>query len=246
MDEELFASARLFATGLVRKWYVFLITFFADPFGLVEQITGNKILLPQRFVPHLLLLSFLVAVFLTYHELRSENVAVQRRLRNATNRMLEIVFGQGNPYEQLDDIVDSHGNRAHLRVYRIGVRNVGGRTISRVHVTLEHLEPARNIRVPLPLCIMHSRAVDGVLPSHTPLDQGQIGYFDVVIKDEWGNIPGHPIIIQHTVSGTANRLPPDVPYIFTLLAHGEGAEPARAQFQVSVDGENRLVCIRRL
>ncbi len=93
-------------------------------------------------------------------------------------------------------MTDSHGQSGILRLFRVGVKNVGGTTIDRVAVDLQRIEPVTAIRCPVRLHIMHDNSSGVPHRREFPLDTEHTEYIDVVQKGEW---PGN--------SGTGRRVP---------------------------------------
>jgi len=239
MLKDLLKTAQEFIWGVLKRAYWFIPALLSKPLDVFGLVAGTKLSIPSNFLPGLLALCFFIAAMLTYHELRRQKLATDRQLEEATRKRLEILFGSGEQFEQEQPVSDSHGSTGVRRLYRVGIRNVGGATISRAEAKLEVVNPATDILCPVPLRIMHDNPLHGQAHQVSfSLDPGQIQYVDVVMKDEWAGNTGHPFVIPHVVPDHPQQLTPQR-YQLTIFAHGDGAVPARKNFIADLDG-NRL------
>jgi hypothetical protein len=236
---ELQESASEFLFGLLKHSYYFTLFFLVEPFDFLSFITGLSLTLPHKFV-WFLGGPFILAAFHTYHVLRLEKRAVDQLYEQATSRRLEFVSGTGEPFEHLQTVSDSQGNQGSQRLFRVGIRNVGGITINRVQLELESISPSTSVKCPVPLHFMHDNPPAGMLPRREfPLDAEQTCYVDVVSKQEWSISGGHPLHIHHTIQGVSFRIDPGN-YQLTLFAHGDNVSSIRMTFLACVDPNNRL------
>lgn len=230
-------TAKEFTWGVLKRAYWFIPALLSRPLDVIGLVApGTNLSLPATWLPSLLLFCFFMAAMLTYHDLRQKKLGTDKRFEEATSKRLEIVFGTGDPFEQEQPIQDSHGNRGVKRLFRVGIRNSGGTTIVRTEAKIELVEPATDVRCPVPLRIMHDNPPEGQ-PHRLwfSLDAGQTQYVDAIMKDEWPGKPSNPFVIPHTVPGHTNVINPRE-YKLTVLAHGEGALPSRKMFIAHFDG----------
>ncbi len=82
-------SARQYAKGVLKRLYWLAPTLFLDPFDIAERYFGIMYSAPQWLVWVLLVIGFLIAGGLTYHELRAQKCTLEKRL-DATMQKKEI------------------------------------------------------------------------------------------------------------------------------------------------------------
>lgn len=156
-------------------------------------------------------------------------------------KRLEFLREPTPQFEEMTVQHDSHGASGWLRLHRVGIRNAGRAAIQNVRVVLEGIEPLNLPYLPVPLQLMHDRPVDGRWTEEFSLNGGDTRFIDVASKLEWqGGSSGHPIWIQHVVTGVRIELPSDREYILRIAAYGNGAAPCKARYKLIVDSENRL------
>lgn len=238
-------SAQEFLWGLLKRWYYFALAVIIEFFDMVERVlsifSDNPINLPPTLTATVLGVGFMFGAIHTYHALRMEKLDLYQRYENATSKRLDLVFGTAEPFEQVQERLDSNMSKGILRTYRVGVKNVGGTTINRVELDLEGISPSTEVKCPVPFHIMHDNPPAGThFKTGFSLDAEQVEYVDVVAKQEWSVARGHPIHICHTVPNASNVIAQGR-YQLVLFAHGEGAVPIKKTFVVDVDENERLV-----
>jgi hypothetical protein len=114
-----------FLWGLLHRWYYFLLAGLLEPIDLIGHILGmfsdKPITLPPRLFAVFLEIGFITAAIHTYHTLRVEKLASDQRYQRATRRKLELVFDNGEPFEQEQTISD----RASARSTTYPMQTVG-------------------------------------------------------------------------------------------------------------------------
>ena len=141
--------------------------------GRLPGIAGGL----AAFLALLMLLTFLAAYKLLI------------RVEGYEARRLAIVSGDGPPFEQVNLTI----NQQLVNVlFRIGIKNLGGRTLDNVKVALVGVEPEPPPFLPIALCQMHDRQP---------------------YKDSFGLNPG---AVQHIDVAYAARLDPTQDWHFEL------------------------------
>lgn len=236
---EIVNTSKEFLWGVLKRAYLFIPALLSKPLDVLGIVTGAKLSIPANWLPWLLASCFFIAALMTYDELRKKKLTTDSQLEETRSRRFEIIFGNGDPFEQELPISDSNMKNGTRRLYRVGIRNAGGASIQRAEVELELIEPPTEIRCPVPLRIMHDNPLPGQAHRLSfSLDPDQTQYVDVIMKDEWPGITGHPFIIPHVVSGHIQQMNSGT-HQLTVFVHGEGAIPARKKFVSGLDG-NKL------
>jgi hypothetical protein len=236
---QIFHTFKEFGAGVLKRAYWFIPALLSRPLDIFDIVAGTRLSIPADWLPVLLAFCFFIAALLTYHDLRKKKLATDQHLEEATSRKLQIIFGNGDPFEQEKSVTDSNYNVGTLRLFRVGIRNAGGASIGRTEVEMETIDPPVGIVCPVPLRIMHDTPPPGQAHRRSfSLDPDQVQYIDVIMKHEWLGHSGHPFIIPHIVSDHTQQIAP-ARYQMTILAHGEGAISARKKFVAELDG-NRL------
>lgn len=201
-------------------------------------------LIPAVEVPALVWLGIfivlvVVAQFMAFHEKREESNETEERIRECLEPRLDIVFGQGHPFEELQGPVSRTDIPA--RLFRVGVQNMAKVTLDDVVVQLERADPVIN---PLPIELRQkddNPSRDEPYKLQFRLNPGQTQYFDVVWKNE-GAGPGKlnfPIVLCYAVKNKPNSVPPQRLELI-ILASARGTLECRKPFVVDVDEEGHL------
>jgi hypothetical protein len=124
---------------------------------------------------------------------------------------MEIVFGKGEPYEDL------RSNGYHL--FRVGVRASTMRSVYDPSVEISSIEPPqRQFHLPLRLQVMHRE--------ERPIHPHKPRWYDVV--DKW---PDGTLQITHTTEGVERNLEPGK-YVVTITASGRDADSVSSRFTI--------------
>jgi len=75
---ELFKSLRLFILGVMKRIYWLLPTLILDPFDLIERLLNVNYDIPQWAIWTLFTIGLMIAIILTYHELRMQKTALEK------------------------------------------------------------------------------------------------------------------------------------------------------------------------
>ncbi len=78
---ELLKSAGLFFLGILKRIYWLLPTIFLEPIDLVGRLRGVNLNLPQWLNWALFILCWLIAITLTYHELRKQKLILEKKAK---------------------------------------------------------------------------------------------------------------------------------------------------------------------
>ena len=79
---ELWKSLRFFTIGVFKRIYWILPTLILDPFEIAEKLLGVSYDVPQWAIWLLFAAGWVVAILLTYHELRMQKVALEQTPKN--------------------------------------------------------------------------------------------------------------------------------------------------------------------
>ena len=90
-----FESARLFAKGILKRLYWLVPTLFLDPFDFAERYFGVMYEPPQWVVWVLLLIGFIIAGTLTYHELKKQCAEAQKPSQLSLKDQLHLLIEEG-------------------------------------------------------------------------------------------------------------------------------------------------------
>jgi len=157
-----------------------------------------------------------------------------RELEEWLQPKLEIAFGEGGSFEQVNDF----GDGSLQRLYRVMVTNLGGTTIQNVRVQLERIEMYDNPFLPVELHQMHDN--EAPFSRSFSLNPGQKQYIDVVSKLEGEGCTDAEITLWYAVQSIPNKIPRGA-YKLALVATGDNVQPCHEEFNVSVGAEGRLV-----
>lgn len=80
---EILLSLRLFVFGILKRIWLLLPAFISDPLDIAERL-GMSYDFPQWISWFLLGLGIIVAIFLTYHDLRQQKLALEKQLNEKT------------------------------------------------------------------------------------------------------------------------------------------------------------------
>ena len=75
---ELFKSLRLFVIGILKRIYWILPTLVLDPFDFIERLLNVNYDVPLWAIWTLFTIGWMIAIVLTYHELRMQKVALEK------------------------------------------------------------------------------------------------------------------------------------------------------------------------
>ncbi len=156
------------------------------------------------------------------------------KLRERLEPRFEIIFGEDGSFEQVNKL----GVDEIQRLYRIGVVNQGGTTITNVRVQLEKIDDYNNPFLPVELRQMH----DNTPPYKRSfsLNPEQTQFVDVVSKRERGSGYDVPIVLWYAVEDLPNTIPRSR-YKLHILVIGDNVQPHRQIFRVGVNDEGRLL-----
>jgi hypothetical protein len=189
---------------------------------LVLDFTG---VIPQDTRWEILALAgFCVFTIQIYFHIKSKN----RQLEDLLSPKLDLALGD---YPSCRHQWTS-GIYTTNTLYRVGLINLGGKTIDDVHVSLEKLEPQGIPFGPIKLTVMNQREDvmlnlnPGTIPSK---------FIDViqVITSENQSI----FSLQYDVKGVPNEIKPGN-YRLNLLAEGKDVPSCRKSFLITWDGNN--------
>lgn len=183
-------SALLLSRGVIKRvWPYLLLTFVTLPGAfdrykwiLPRDIHGESMPLWVSF--GLLGIGLSYAIFATYHELNARAELMQQQLVPKLN----IVFGQGPPFEEREIWVGS--TEVQRRWFRIGVKNIGMVTLDEVVVRLEELydlsqdPPGKSPVPPIVLRQMNDDPIDGRYQQSFTLNPGSTQFIEVAWKPE--------------------------------------------------------------
>ena len=179
----------------------------------------GALFLPQQKVPKEVLwltvgLSYLVASF-----------GAWRAERKKTEPALQICFEQQYPY--IDDKPRGpDGTKVSYKLFRVGVRNIGAKTVDALEVKIPKTEPLPpELFPPFRLRAMHDRPERAKKTVLHPVDEPW--YFDVVDQLSDGRVG-----IPHTEA--VGKVMPSGKYTVTITASGRDVPTATRQFVVSV------------
>jgi hypothetical protein len=107
-----------FLRGLIRKWYYFILAVLLEFVDVLERVlsvfSDNPINLPPKLTMTVLGIGFVSAAIHTYHTLRMEKLDLYQRYQSATSKRLELVFGTVDPFEQVQERLDSNMNTENI------------------------------------------------------------------------------------------------------------------------------------
>lgn len=75
-------STGLLFLGIIKRLYYLIPSLFSDPFDIAERWFEKKFEPPVWIFWFLLILGFTIAVILTYHELHSQKINLEKKLNN--------------------------------------------------------------------------------------------------------------------------------------------------------------------
>jgi hypothetical protein len=165
-----------------------------------------------------------VAPMRVHREAQAENEQLRKELKDLLKPSLEILFEPNYPYD--DQRRRGPTQNEDYRLFRIGVRNNGIKTVTGLKVQISDVKPRpERLFTPLLLPAMHDRpnqTVTELNPNDAPW------YFDVVDQRANGEI-----CIAHTVQGIERLISPRK-YILTINASGCDVPAKSRQFVISV------------
>lgn len=236
MNRELIHSARSLSSGIFKRVAFWVPLCLLTPFALYDRyikpnlpngIRWNLGLGPWSFFAVIVLI-LAVSAFLSYHELRLRMASLEERLKP----QIDLIFGTTHPF--LEDFVLNRVTPG--RMFRVGVKNIGGESVDRVIVELQEIQPNTDppLSPPLPLRQMHDHSKhEKSYAEGFPLAPGQTGYVDVLFKPFDQDVAS----ICHIVQGIPSRLSRGT-YTLTIGAYAQENIPAcRKRVRVSVPNE---------
>jgi hypothetical protein len=143
---------------------------------------------------------------------------------------------------KLDMVFDNSPSCIHIykvndntsTLYRIGLINLGGKTIENIKVSLEQLEPQNITFGPVKLLFMNQRLVNEEFNLHPGLKPA---LFVDVIQDGYINDPPEQVfILRYAIDNVPCVIKPGS-YRLNLLAEGKDVPPCRKSFWVILAGE---------
>lgn len=159
-----------------------------------------------------------------YGAVNAEKERLVRELNELLNPKLEILFEAKYPYD--DKRRAGPTQIADYRLFRVGVRNSGLKTVAALKVQISDVKPRpEGLFIPVLLPAMHDRADVKMTELHPNKEPW---YFDVVDQLVDGTIR-----IVHTVQAVEQVIPPDQ-YIVTIDASGRDVPSVSKRFVVSV------------
>jgi hypothetical protein len=160
-----------------------------------------------------------------YNEATAEAERLKRELEEQLRPKLEILFQPEFPY--IDQRVPEPTGEAPIyKLFRVGVRVVGGRTVDGLTVVISEIRPRKRLlSPPLPLPGVHDRPERKTTELHPG---SQPWYFDVVEQQAHG-----PIRLMHIVSGIAHEIRPEKCAV-EITASGRDVPSASRWFIISV------------
>lgn len=152
---------------------------------------------------------------------------------------LKLLFGSGPPFVENQNAVTDNGP-LFQKVFRVGVKNESDRSILRVTVELEKIEPRVLHGVPLPLHWMNDNPPDQQYSHSFPLDGGHQAYVDVLIQERRSLTSHWTPWVYHAVSGVVRGLPAQREYEVTIHAHGHDSVADRMDFRLAVNDQGEI------
>ncbi len=95
---EFLKSIGLLFTGVLKKWYLLLVAIVSDPADLLEGLFGMDLMIPLNIRLAVFWIALVLAVILTYHDLRKKNILLEQAPKTAT---------QLSPRKQNDLVIQS-------------------------------------------------------------------------------------------------------------------------------------------
>ena len=155
--------------------------------------------------------------------------------RRFTPRM-DIVFGDNGSF-----IHASERDSGPHTLYRVGIQNLGGKTIEDVKVSLEKLEPQGIAFGPIRLMFMHERTIGLETRQNLHPGDGPSLFVDVIQMDDiYVEVGTRQMYMCYAITGVPMNLEPRQ-YRLTLLAEGQDVPSVRRVFIVDFDDIGKLL-----
>jgi len=153
------------------------------------------------------------------------------RVEGYEARKLAIVSGDGPPFEQVNLLTDQQLLNV---LFRIGIENLGGRTLDNVKVALVGVEPEPPPFLPIALCQMHDRKP---YKDSFVLNPGAVQHIDVAYAYKPGFDPTQDWHFQlcYTLGDIPAVWHPGT-YTLAISASAKDTAPETRTFMLSVSG----------